>query len=151
MPPIKTHCYVIYEKESEAHEAYLGTYNTVWPRSGKHLQSEFVAVDTAKKAIEDGRSRAAFARASGSASFHKTRPMAYAPTNRNQPDDLAPHGAPRQPPKPALSLEDLFFKTQAKPPIYYLPLTDEQVAERKRVIQEREAPAAKPSDGTRDA
>ena len=31
------------------------------------------------------------------------------------------------------SLDDLFYKTKAKPHIYYLPLTDEQVAQKAAV------------------
>jgi len=147
MPPIKTHCYLIYEKESEAHDAYLGTYNVVWPRGGKHLLPKFVLVDDAKKAIEEGRSRAAFARASGSATLHNPRQPFYT-SDRGVPEEMPSRGPPRSAQKPALSLEDLFFKTQAKPPIYYLPLTDEQVAEKKRLASEREAQSTQPPQGT---
>lgn len=38
-----------------------------------------------------------------------------------------------------MTLDDLFRKTEAKPHLYYLPLTDEQVAAKK---QRREASAA---------
>jgi len=131
MPPIKTHCFVVYEKENEAHDAYIGTYNVVWPRSGKHLRPQFVGEEEAKTAIEEGRAKVQqSARASGSASYQKNRlPQSHSgpnsPTGRNG-------SGPRTPSKPAFSLEDLFFKTQSKPPIYYLPLTDEQVAVKKR-------------------
>lgn len=134
MPPIKTHCFVIYEKESEAHNAYLGTYNVVWPRGGKHLMPKFVSTDEAKKAIEDGRSKALFARASGSVGYQKARPTGVL---KRTASEETPHRDPVRPAaKPAFSLEDLFFKTQAKPPIYYLPLTDEQVAEKKEKAKE---------------
>jgi apoptotic chromatin condensation inducer in the nucleus len=40
---------------------------------------------------------------------------------------------PQQPePEPPLTLDDLFRKTEAKPQLYYLPLTDEQVAAKKQ-------------------
>ena len=148
MPPIKTHCFVLYETTEQAHDAYLGTYNVVWPRSGKHLIPQYVTVEDAKKAIEDGRSKALFARASGSASYQKNRQTSYPPNAH--PTATAPPA--RTVSKPALELEDLFFKTQAKPPIYYLPLTDEQVAERKRSAQEKETSSENPTgNGSKDA
>jgi hypothetical protein len=36
------------------------------------------------------------------------------------------------------TLDDLFRKTKAKPPIYYVPLTDEEVAQKQKEKEERE-------------
>ena len=48
--------------------------------------------------------------------------------------------APTPPPPPMIDMDALFKKTtQATPAIYYLPLTEEQVAEKRRLRQEQEA------------
>ncbi|XP_067932423.1 apoptotic chromatin condensation inducer in the nucleus-like [Watersipora subatra] len=41
--------------------------------------------------------------------------------------------------KPVVSLDDLFRKTVAEPAIYWLPLTDEKIAENERLAEERAA------------
>eukprot|EP00210_Caulerpa_lentillifera_P006111 g5838.t1 len=127
MPNIKTHCYVLYESKECAHQAYLSTYKVVWPRNGNRLISKYVSEEEAKKAIEEGKTQTSLGRSSGAAPYSKPRP---APST-SQDSRVAT--------KPALSLEDLFCKTEAKPHIYYLPLTDEQVEAKKRA-DEQEAP-----------
>ncbi len=37
----------------------------------------------------------------------------------------------KEPPAPVKTLDDLFRKTETKPPLYYLPLSDEEVAKKK--------------------
>lgn len=124
MPNIKTHCYVLFESKDNAHGAYLGTYNVVWPRNGKPLIPRFVLEEEAKKAIEEGKAQTGNSRLSGSSSLPTPRPVTSTP----------------QPPaaKPQLALEDLFRKTDAKPHIYYLPLTEEQVEAKKQARRQME-------------
>ncbi|KAL4427699.1 hypothetical protein ABPG75_001788 [Micractinium tetrahymenae] len=57
--------------------------------------------------------------------------------------------APRQ--ERVLTLDELFKKTASKPCIYWLPLTDEQVAEKKRKAAEATAAAAAAAEGSKPA
>mmetsp|Transcript_37927 Transcript_37927/g.45726 ORF Transcript_37927/g.45726 Transcript_37927/m.45726 type:complete len:115 (-) Transcript_37927:465-809(-) len=55
------------------------------------------------------------------------------PSSKTAPTP-SPKSKPKAPvpaPEPLPTLDDLFRKTKAKPPIYWLPLTDEQVALKK--------------------
>eukprot|EP00210_Caulerpa_lentillifera_P007190 g6880.t1 len=113
MPTIKTHCYVLFKNAEYAQNAYLGTYNLIWPRNGKRLIPRFVPEAEAKKAIVEGRSHVGNS-CRGPSVGEKLTPVQMTAA------------------KPRVSLEDLFFKTAVKPPIYYLPLTDEEVQEKKR-------------------
>eukprot|EP00250_Pteridium_aquilinum_P021585 c25166_g1_i1 orf=1070-3928(+) len=145
MDQIKTHCYVTYSKVDEAVAARNGLYDKQWPLSfGNLLVADFVE-SSEVKIRSDG-------------TFEKMNaPLATTPRGfSNQPPALgaqpslgAFHGqsnalasAPplkerqltqvpiKDPEPPIPTLDDLFRKTKAKPHIYYLPLTDEQVAEK---------------------
>lgn len=120
MPMRKTHCYVLFENREDAYKAYLETYNVVWPRHGNRLVPRFVSEAEAKQAIEDGRNQSSDTFMSTSTSCLDSCPVLT--TNPVQPPAAKKTG----------TLEDFFFKTTTQPPIFYRPLTDAEVEERKR-------------------
>ncbi|GMH42916.1 hypothetical protein BSKO_10838 [Bryopsis sp. KO-2023] len=145
MPIIKTHCYVVYKTEEQAMKAYKATYNLEWPRGGRKLIPHVVTVLEAQREIDRGRMRGGNPGA-GSGELQGVSNAGYARTNSGHLGtgldarmDRGPGGG--QPPYPPaarravsrpVTLEDLFFKTHTKPPLYYLPLTDDEVMAKKR-------------------
>ncbi|CAN6827896.1 unnamed protein product [Brassica oleracea] len=135
MDSIKTHCYVSYSSVEEAAATREAVYNLQWPTNGgRLLTAEFVGSEEVKAKLEPPPPPQA-----------KPQPQAQAPsrppaTTLPPPPPLAkaPPVIERLPPPPPLvaeeqeapivTLDDLFKKTKAIPRIYYLPLSDDQVA-----------------------
>ncbi|KAF8046772.1 hypothetical protein N665_3439s0001 [Sinapis alba] len=137
MDNIKTHCYVSYSSVEEALATREAVYNLQWPSNGgRLLTAEFVGSEEVKAKLE--------------------APLPPPPQPKPQPQALTPSRPPttalppppplakappvieRLPPPPPLvpeeqeppivTLDDLFKKTKAIPRIYYLPLSEDQVA-----------------------
>lgn len=70
-------------------------------------------------------------------------PLPPPPTLSNPPPARErlppPPPVPKKPEPPVMTLDDLFKKTKATPRIYYLPLSEEQVAAKLRAEQGRRA------------
>ncbi|KAJ1382752.1 SAP domain [Sesbania bispinosa] len=101
MDQIKTHCYVTYSSVEEAIETRNAVYNLQWPpHGGRLLVAEYVDPEEVKM---------------------KPPPVARErlPSPPPPPEKVDP---------PIVTLDDLFRKTTATPRIYYLPLSEEQVA-----------------------
>ena len=121
-----------YSSVEEAVTTRNGVYNLQWPpNGGRLLVADFVDPEEVKARIE-----------APPESPVPTTPVAVV-ANRQVPVNALPTPKEKlpvpvpvpQPPAPAkvveppiLTLDDLFKKTKATPRIYYLPLTEEQVA-----------------------
>ncbi|XP_009109454.1 apoptotic chromatin condensation inducer in the nucleus [Brassica rapa] len=134
MDSIKTHCYVSYSSVEEAAATREAVYNLQWPTNGgRLLTAEFVGSEEVKAKLESP------------PQAKPPQPQAQAPsrppaTTLPPPPPLAkaPPVIERLPPPPPLvaeeqeapivTLDDLFKKTKAIPRIYYLPLSEDQVA-----------------------
>ncbi|MQL96558.1 hypothetical protein Taro_029238 [Colocasia esculenta] len=155
MDHIKTHCYVTYSSVEEAVSSRNALYNLQWPpNGGRLLTADFVDPQEVKAHVEAPQSPAA---AGPSAALQPSapsleRPNASQPPPQSDKQQLPPpppsqpppasqapparerEGLPLPPPPPnkpeppILTLDDLFKKTRATPRIYYLPLSEEQVA-----------------------
>ncbi|KAH9622048.1 hypothetical protein KSS87_020353 [Heliosperma pusillum] len=155
MDQIKTHCYVTYSSIEEAVETRNAVYNLQWPpNGGRQLVAEFVDPGEVKSRLEPPPLAPAppapvnSAPAKGLQVATAPQPSPRLQNLRQQPTLPPPppvsNQAPvreRVPPPPPLvekveapivTLDDLFRKTKATPRIYYLPLSDEQVAARRR-------------------
>ncbi|CAE6152168.1 unnamed protein product [Arabidopsis arenosa] len=139
MDHIKTHCYVSYPSVEEAAATREAVYNLQWPpNGGRHLIAEFVRPEEVKAKLE----------APLPSPQPQHQPQAPQNLSRPPPTALPPppplakappvvERLPLPPPPPLVSeeqeppivtLDDLFKKTKAIPRIYYLPLSEEQVA-----------------------
>lgn len=126
-------------------EAVRQQYHGVqWPRgTGKQLAVEFVEEDAARQAIAALEAPPKPATpATGRASNTPTAPVARpAAESRERPAASKPTREERkaeEPSAPVLSLDDLFRRTKTQPALYYLPLSDAEVAAKKTKV----APAA---------
>mmetsp|Transcript_28084 Transcript_28084/g.61478 ORF Transcript_28084/g.61478 Transcript_28084/m.61478 type:complete len:440 (-) Transcript_28084:150-1469(-) len=137
MNAIKTHCYVIYEDEKQGEATRNALYNLTWPKQhGKKLLVQYVSRMEAETAI-DGEGTAL--------PTHLSAPTKQAPVlpdrtvvTTQQVQRTVHLTAPLQkrpaqppPPEPMPTLDDLFRKTKAKPPLYWLPLTEAQIEEKR--------------------
>ncbi|CAH8369411.1 unnamed protein product [Eruca vesicaria subsp. sativa] len=138
MDSIKTHCYVSYSSVEEAAATREAVYNLQWPpNGGRLLTAEFVGSEEVKAKLEPP--------LPPPPTQAKPQPQAQAPlrppaTTLPPPPPLAkappviervtlpppPPLVPEEP--PIVTLDDLFKKTKAIPRIYYLPLSEDQVA-----------------------
>ncbi|MCD9639370.1 hypothetical protein HAX54_023811 [Datura stramonium] len=160
MDQIKTHCYVTYSSVEEAIETRNAVYNLQWPpKGGRLLVADFVDPQQVQTKI-DGREPAtpatnlspAMPPASSSVQAPPVRQQGRKqqvesehPVTRQPPpapptappikERLAPPVADKIEP-PVITLDDLFRKTKAAPRIYYLPLTDEEVAKKLASIRD---------------
>ncbi|XP_019265883.1 PREDICTED: apoptotic chromatin condensation inducer in the nucleus-like isoform X2 [Nicotiana attenuata] len=139
MDAIKTHCFVSFSSVEEAIETRNAVYNLQWPpQGGKLLVAEFVDPQGVKDKVE-----APPQSPSTHATPVTTIPAAALPSaqpqpsprqqmqnKQLQPEKLPPPPLPEKLDPPIVTLDDLFKKTKATPRIYYLPLSDEQVAEK---------------------
>ncbi|KAL3818891.1 hypothetical protein ACJIZ3_004796 [Penstemon smallii] len=158
MDHIKTHCYVSYSSVEEAVETRNAVYNLQWPpNGGRLLVAEFVDPQEVKTRLEappaTPSSNAAQPQPTGpplpSPRQQVLKQQLPPPTlpppppvreRLNPPREQQPllarerQNLPPPPPlqekiePPIVTLDDLFKKTKAIPRIYYLPLSDEQVA-----------------------
>ncbi|XP_072992470.1 uncharacterized protein [Typha latifolia] len=153
MDHIKTHCYVTYSSVEEAVATRNAVYDLQWPpNGGNHLLADFVDPQEVKLRLDAPLQSPA--PVSPSPTTPKVSPFQQTPSNQTIPRQNAPRQQlpppplppppplsnlpsmreklPPPPPKkaepPALTLDDLFKKTKASPRIYYLPLSEEQVA-----------------------
>jgi hypothetical protein len=108
-------CFVTYSSIEEATEAREGTYNLIWPvhPKAKPLIAEFVTEKDAKDHL-NRRQEYIKQRREGDTS------------EKNNKDDVESSEE-----EEAIALEEIFKLTKAKPPIYWLPLTDEEVKVKK--------------------
>jgi apoptotic chromatin condensation inducer in the nucleus len=152
MDHIKTHCYVTFSSVDEAVATRNAVYNLQWPpNNGNHLVAEFVDPQEVKLKLQPPPPPAAPispvtatraptvqpAQANPNVPCQVTSPreqlpppppLAKPPTSdpASAKERLPP--TPKKPEPPVVTLDDLFRKTQASPRIYYLPLSEEEVA-----------------------
>eukprot|EP00466_Bigelowiella_natans_P007241 jgi/Bigna1/76600/fgenesh1_pg.42_\ len=118
MDKIRTHCYTIFSSEEEAAQCKEALDGLVWSEgSVKTLKVLFVAVD---EAIDAARPKLPTAR----------RKQA---TKREEEEE----DREKREKVSLKTLDELFKRTTTKPPLYWLPLTDEEVEERERKVAER--------------
>jgi len=111
MDKIRTHCYMMYKTEDEATRAKGEIHGLNWPEgSVKTLEVSFVTED---EAIEAARPR-----------------MTGPPKVKEKKESEKVH---------LKALDEIFRRTTAKPALYWLPLTDEEIAEREERIKARRA------------
>ncbi|KHN31348.1 Apoptotic chromatin condensation inducer in the nucleus [Glycine soja] len=152
MDQIKTHCYVTYSSVDEAIETRNAVYNLQWPpNGGRLLVAEYVDPEEVKMKLEPPPTQAAsdstdravppappFSQPEPSPHLHREQhpvPVILPPPPPlSKPPPVARERLPSPPPlpekvdPPIVTLDDLFRKTTATPRIYYLPLSEEQVA-----------------------
>ncbi|MCL7030017.1 hypothetical protein MKW94_009745 [Papaver nudicaule] len=156
MDHIKTHCYVTYSSVEEATETRNALYNLQWPTNGgKLLAADFVDPQDVKMRAEAPAAAPAPAPVSTtpktpkSAQLSSRPPTEASPRQAVQKKQLPPpppltseppppikEHLPLPPPPPLpqnedppiVTLDDLFRKTVSTPRIYFLPLSEEQVA-----------------------
>ncbi|KAJ0411767.1 hypothetical protein ATCC90586_006726 [Pythium insidiosum] len=126
MNSIKTHCFVTYASTELAERTKARVDGVVWPpETGVAL----AAVFSEQTAVEINNGAVPEPPGAASAGPHK----------RKASHDAPPTSARRRP--AAKSLDALFRKTETKPVLYYLPVPDEEVRQR-RERRARRVPAA---------
>ncbi|KAJ0703866.1 putative transcription regulator SAP family [Helianthus annuus] len=154
MDQIKTHCYITYASVEEAIETRNAVCNLQWPvNGGRLLMADFVDPQEVKNRVDPPPPSPATPATTTLPPPAATIPP---PTATLQPPQPSPRLKQQLPPPPFLppppplsnppparnrappppekvdppivTLDDLFKKTRATPRIYYLPLSDEQVA-----------------------
>ncbi|XVF17178.1 hypothetical protein REPUB_Repub10bG0097200 [Reevesia pubescens] len=154
MDHIKTHCYVTYSSVEEAIETRNAVYNLQWPpNGGRLLVADFVDPEEVKNRLEAPPLTPTTPGTSGITAPQAQPTSQPQPSPRQQvsrqqlppPSALPPPPPMSNPPPvrerlplpppppekldpPIVTLDDLFRKTKATPRIYYLPLSEEQVA-----------------------
>ncbi|KAF7135679.1 hypothetical protein RHSIM_Rhsim08G0008500 [Rhododendron simsii] len=152
MDHIKTHCYVTYSSVEEAIETRNAVYNLQWPTNGgRFLVAEFVDPQEVKIRVEAPpqspstpvtpgptippapptlqlQSQPSPRQLVQKETLPPPPPLSKPPQARERLPLLPPPPLPEKLDPPIVTLDDLFKKTKATPRIYFLPLTDEQVA-----------------------
>ncbi|XP_058179514.1 uncharacterized protein LOC131298188 isoform X2 [Rhododendron vialii] len=152
MDHIKTHCYVTYSSVEEAVETRNAVYNLQWPTNGgRLLVAEFVDPQEVKIRVEAPPQSPSTPVTPGPTippaaptlqlqpqpsprqvvqkeKLPPPPPLSNPPQARERLPLLPPPPLPEKLDPPIVTLDDLFKKTKATPCIYFLPLTDEQVA-----------------------
>ncbi|KAF8411516.1 hypothetical protein HHK36_004068 [Tetracentron sinense] len=154
MDHIKTHCYVTYSSEEEAIQTRNAVFNLQWPSNGgRLLAAEFVDPQEVKVRVEALQFQDApistsptvppvpspFFQPQSSTRQHVLRqqllpslppppPISDPSTARERITLPPPPPLPEKHDPPIVTLDDIFRKTRAIPRIYYLPLSEEQVA-----------------------
>ncbi|XP_059432289.1 uncharacterized protein LOC132165655 [Corylus avellana] len=155
MDHIKTHCYVTYSSVEEATETRNAVYNLQWPpNGGRLLVAEFVDPQEVKTRAEEAPQTPTTPASAGptvppapptsqpqpSPRQHRQQlpppppvlppppPLSNPPQTRERVHLPPPPPLPEKLDPPIVTLDDLFRKTKATPRIYYLPLSEEQVA-----------------------
>eukprot|EP00897_Mesotaenium_endlicherianum_P010644 jgi/Mesen1/9608/ME000659S08984 len=159
MDSIRTHCFVAAAATRHA------LYNLKWPeRDGKLLLPQFVdpqevlaktaaaATPGAKpgagtaggeaaaaKSGEAGKTAAAATPGSGGAIARSGSEKEAAAGREEVAASVGTAASAKRPPppdsEPSVTLDDLFRKTKAKPPIYFLPLSEEQIKLKKKGVK----------------
>lgn len=138
--PIKTHCFVIFETEKQAMATREAVFNLTWPKHGKKLYADFVTVAEAERSCNPEAQRsspAAQKPVDGERKVEREKERGRSTTRPEEPT----HNSRKRPPaeKPMPTLDELFRKTEAKPVIYYLPMTKAQIEANKRRDAERKS------------
>ncbi|KAF2284088.1 hypothetical protein GH714_018905 [Hevea brasiliensis] len=149
MDQIKTHCYVSYSSVEEAIETRNAVYNLQWPSNGgRLLAAEFVDPKEVKIKVEAPPATPVTPGATAAPSLLEASPRQQVSRQQLPPPPPLPSPPPLsnpslakerlahpQPPPlpekhdpPIVTLDDLFRKTRATPRIYYLPMSEKQVA-----------------------
>ncbi|XP_035840100.1 calponin homology domain-containing protein DDB_G0272472 isoform X3 [Helianthus annuus] len=142
MDQIKTHCYVTYASVEEAIETRNAVCNLQWPvNGGRLLMADFVDPQEVKNRVDPPPPSPETPSTTTAAPLATVQPPQPSPrlkqplpTPPPPPLSNPPPARNRAPPPlekvdpPIVTLDDLFKKTRATPRIYYLPLSDEQVA-----------------------
>ncbi|MFS8009545.1 putative transcription regulator SAP family [Helianthus anomalus] len=147
MDQIKTHCYITYASVEEAIETRNAVCNLQWPvNGGRLLMADFVDPQEVKNRVDppppSPATPATTTLPPPAATLQPPQPSPRLKQQLPPPPSLPPppplsnppparNRAPPPPEKvdpPIVTLDDLFKKTRATPRIYYLPLSDEQVA-----------------------
>lgn len=155
----KTHCYVVYGTVEEARETRAAVDGLQWPpRCRSVMQPKYVALEEAQGMIDSkgaatltrvpsnaAGDAGAAAKPSGSAEdsvIDMTKAAAVPPPAPRAPRaDASQVAAGGSAPAEITPLE-LFNLTEARPSLYWLPLTEEQVTQRRGVDAARKARAA---------
>ncbi|KAF8098507.1 hypothetical protein N665_0264s0011 [Sinapis alba] len=137
MDNIKTHCYVSYSSVEEALATREAVYNLQWPSNGgRLLTADFVGSEEVKAKLEPPLPPPPQPKSQPQA-LTPSRPQTTAlpppPTLAKAPPVIErlpppPPLVPEEQEPPIVTLDDLFKKTKAIPRIYYLPLSEDQVA-----------------------
>ncbi|KAK8673784.1 hypothetical protein V6N13_112096 [Hibiscus sabdariffa] len=121
MDHIKTHCYVTYSSVEEAIETRNALYNLQWPpNGGRLLVAEFVDPHEVQTLTS------------------QPQPSAHqhvSPPSEKRLPVPPPSPPSEEPDSPMVTLDDLFWKTKATPKIYYLPLSEDQVAAKQATLE----------------
>ncbi|KAF9611530.1 hypothetical protein IFM89_032930 [Coptis chinensis] len=155
MDQIKTHCYVTFSSTEEAIETRNALYNLQWPQNGgRLLVAEFVDPQDVKLRADASTQPQVPPVSNKPAPVPVPAPAPSQPkpsprqnvlkqqlppppppppitnphTVRERLPPPPPASVPKKPDPPIVTLDDLFRKTRATPRIYYLPLSEEQVA-----------------------
>ncbi|XP_066378997.1 uncharacterized protein [Miscanthus floridulus] len=153
MDHIKTHCYVTFSSVDEAVATRDTVYNLQWPpNNGNKLVAEFVDPQEVKLKVDPPPPPAAPispAAATRAPPVQQTQANQSVPRQAATPKEQLPPPpplskppiadpaalakerlppTPKEPEPPVVTLDDLFKKTQSSPRIYYLPLSEEEVA-----------------------
>lgn len=105
MDNIKTHCYVMYETETEAIACCKSVHGLQWPEDS-------VATLSARHVTDE--------EATDAARPSKRKIRDHEETNREEPE------------KKLKTLDELFRRTKAKPSLYWLPLSEEEILQKQR-------------------
>eukprot|EP01102_Stenamoeba_stenopodia_P004492 TRINITY_DN14789_c0_g1_i1.p1 TRINITY_DN14789_c0_g1~~TRINITY_DN14789_c0_g1_i1.p1 ORF type:complete len:428 (+),score=134.95 TRINITY_DN14789_c0_g1_i1:89-1372(+) len=125
MNDIKTHCYVTFSSEEQAAQLREEIYGLVWPEDNpdaKPLHADFVPSDALHRAKNGGLLEPV------TDDRAQKRPALLVQRG------LAAAGVSSSPVKKEVTVtnpDKLFQRTEAQPSIYYLPLTKQQIEERK--------------------
>ncbi|XP_060198816.1 uncharacterized protein LOC132627471 [Lycium barbarum] len=154
MDQIKTHCYVTYSSVEEAIETRNAVYNLQWPpNGGRLLVADFVdpqqvqtkvegrepafppknaspAVPPASSSVQTPPAQQQGRKQQAESEHPLARQPAPAPPSAPPTKEMLPSPVADKNDPPIVTLDDLFRKTKATPRIYYLPLTDEEVAKK---------------------
>ncbi|XP_076912186.1 uncharacterized protein LOC143570412 [Bidens hawaiensis] len=150
MDQIKTHCYITYASVEEAIETRNAVCNLQWPvNGGRLLMADFVDPQEVKNRVDPPPPSPATTLPppattipTPTATIQLPQPSPRLKQQLPPPPTLPPPPPLSNPPAarnraapplekidpPIVTLDDLFKKTRATPRIYYLPLSDEQVA-----------------------
>eukprot|EP00850_Spirogloea_muscicola_P021775 SM000261S09974 [mRNA] locus=s261:63886:68802:- [translate_table: standard] len=126
MDTIRTHCYVTYATVEEAVASRDVLQNLTWPSHAERpLAARFVSpAEVATKKEEEAAAKAAAEAEPPSPAAGAVLPQGPAQARPSERPAPPPRKEPEQ---PLPTLDDLFKKTKAKPSLYFLPLTDEQI------------------------
>lgn len=167
----KTHCYVLYQTVEQAKATWAAVNGREWPPRCRSVMRPKYVADVEAQGMIDTKGAAKLTRvpstsAPGVADAHETDavPNAEGQAEEQGPENSAvvsvepvidlTKAAPRIPRRdasqiaaggsapPELAPSELFNLTEATPSLYWLPLSDEQVAQRRSVDAARRARAA---------